>query len=116
MVWVSLNNFMNEYCFKKTKTIYFGTILIGYPSLPTMTVSEFYDERVRAGVFPDPNAQRDTSLQRTLGDTAHLEEEQDIERELKLNDDDDYELARMRAKDDYKDDHRRGEGNRYNRS
>lgn len=90
---------------------------IGYPSIPTMTVSEFYDQRVRDGIFPDPNAVRDTSMQ-SIGDNerAEMEEQQDIDRELKLDADDDYELARARAKDDYKDDHRRGEGNRYNRS
>lgn len=31
------------------------------------------------------------------------------------NDDEEY-LARQRAKDEFKDDHRRGYGNRYNRS
>lgn len=92
---------------------------LGYPSLPTMTVDEFYDERVRAGVFPDPKAVKNpNSLQERemRGDTTDLDEQQDIERELKLDKDDDYELARARAKDDYKDDHRRGEGNRHNRS
>lgn len=92
---------------------------LGYPSLPTMTVSEFYDQRVRDGIFPDPKAARNqNSLQeRAMGSyTAQEEEQQDIEQEFKLDVDDDYELARARAKDDYKDDHRRGEGNRYNRS
>lgn len=92
---------------------------LGYPSLPTMTVSEFYDQRVRDGIFPDPNARRDpNSLQARaqLGDTADLDEQQDIEREQKLDVDDDYEVARLRARDEYKDEHRRGEGNRHNRS
>lgn len=92
---------------------------LGYPSLPTFTVSEFYDQRVRDGIFPDPNAAKNSnSLQERAarGDTTDLDEQQDIEKELKLDADDDYELARARAKDDYKDDHRRGEGNRYNRS
>lgn len=92
---------------------------LGYPSLPTMTVSEFYDQRVRDGIFPDPNAVRKpNSLQERakLGDTADLDEQQDIERELKLDEDDDYEIARLRARDEYKDEHRRGEGNRHNRS
>lgn len=92
---------------------------LGYPSLPTMTVSEFYDQRVLDGIFPDPKAAKNqNSLQdRAMGnDTAQMEEQQDVEQELKLDVDDDYELARARAKDDYKDDHRRGEGNRYNRS
>lgn len=94
---------------------------LGYPSFPTMTVSEFYDQRVRDGIFPDPNAPRrkdPNSLQeRALrGDTTDLDEQEDIEREQKLDVDDDYEVARLRARDEYKDDHRRGEGNRHNRS
>lgn len=88
---------------------------LGYPSFPTMTVSEFYDQRVRDGIFPDPNAARNPSSHQA-GDTAELEEQQDIDRELKLDVDDDYEVARLRARDEYKDDHRRGEGNRHNRS
>lgn len=91
---------------------------LGYPSLPTMTVAEFYDQRVRDGIFPDPDAPKHTSGMNKLSinDTNEIEEAEDIERELKLDADDDYELARLRAKDDYKDEHRRGEGNRHNRS
>lgn len=93
---------------------------LGYPSFPTMTVSEFYDERVRAGVFPDPNAPpRDpNSLQARAmrGDTAELDEQEDIEREQRQEVDDEIEVMRARAMDDWKDEHRRGEGNRYNRS
>lgn len=92
---------------------------LGYPSLPTMTVSEFYDERVRAGVFPDPTKPRDEhSLQARAmrGEATELDELEDIERERKVEVDDDEELARNRARDEYKDEHRRGEGNRHNRS
>lgn len=94
---------------------------LGYPSLPTMTVAEFYDQRVREGIFPDPNKPRPqnaNSLQSRYmqGDSNDIEEQEDIDREKKLDVDDDYELARLRAKDEYKDDHRRGEGNRHNRS
>lgn len=95
---------------------------MGYPSLPTMTVSEFYDQRVREGIFPDPNnpppRNADNSLQSRFmqGQNNEIEEQEDIDREKKLDMDDDYELARLRARDEYKDDHRRGEGNRYNRS
>ncbi|XP_055305632.1 immunoglobulin-binding protein 1 [Sitodiplosis mosellana] len=95
---------------------------LGYPSLPTMTVSEFYDQRVREGIFPDPNnappRNADNSLQsRFMQEQSNdIEEQEDIDREKKLDVDDDYELARLRARDEYKDEHRRGEGNRYNRS
>lgn len=92
---------------------------LGYPSFPTMTVSEFYDERVREGIFPDPKAPKNTnSLQARAmrGDTADLDEQQDIEKEEKAEVDDEEQLMRQRAMDDWKDDHRRGEGNRHNRS
>lgn len=87
----------------------------GYPSLPTMTVSEFYDEKVRQGIFPDPDTSRNHAYESDIGSEDQKNGEE-IEREKKLDDDDEYELARIRAKDEYKDEHRRGEGNRYNRS
>lgn len=86
-----------------------------YPSLPTMTVNEFYDERVRQGLFPEP-----TSSHSTQNPKEHpmneSEESEDVDLEKKLEMDDEYEVARLRARDEYKDDHRRGEGNRFNRS
>lgn len=92
---------------------------LGYPSFPTMTVSEFYDERVRAGVFPDPKEPRNENSAQARamrGDTAELDELQDIEKEQRLEVDDEEEVRRARAMDDWKDEHRRGEGNRHNRS
>lgn len=92
---------------------------LGYPSLPTMTVSEFYDERVREGIFPDPKAPRNENSAQARamrGDTAELDELEDIEEEQKQEVDDEEELMRARAMDDWKDEHRRGEGNRHNRS
>lgn len=94
---------------------------LGYPSFPTMTVSEFYDQRVRDGVFPDPSKPKihdPNSLQERAkrGDTRDLDEQEDIDNERRQEEDDDEYIARARAKDDYKDEHRRGEGNRYNRS
>lgn len=47
---------------------------------------------------------------------AKFYDERVREREEKLDVDDNYELPRLRAKDSYKDEHRRGEGNRHNRS
>lgn len=91
---------------------------LGYPSLPVMTVSEFYDQRVQEGIFPDPklsHASHATSKGPTIQGNDD-DDDDDVEREQKLDKDDEYELARLRAKDEYKDEHRRGEGNRYNRS
>lgn len=90
----------------------------GYPSLPTMTVAEFYDERVAAGIFPDSSqGGYDNSLQNRLNmDTREHEDVEDEERERFEEIDDEQLIARNRAMDDWKDDHRRGEGNRHNRS
>lgn len=93
---------------------------LGYPSLPTLTVQEFYDERVREKFFPDPKLRNPISsntIQASVFDVGSTEESvEDIQREEKLDKDDEYERARLMAKDEYKDEHRRGEGNRYNRS
>lgn len=55
----------------------------GYPSLPTMSVDEFYEKRVADGIFPDPTAApaRDpNSVQARAmrGDTADADEEEKI--------------------------------------
>lgn len=88
---------------------------LGYPSLPSMTVQEFYDERVRQKIFPDPKL-RNQQSSNTIQNDSNEESLDDIEKEEKLEEDDEYERARQKAKDEFKDDHRRGEGNRYNRS
>lgn len=87
----------------------------GYPSLPTMTVEEFYEQRVREGIFPaSGSALQDTASQ---GEGAAEKEEQEAaEKERKIEQDDEEMLARARDMDEYKDTHRRGWGNRYNRS
>lgn len=87
---------------------------LGYPSLPTMTVQDFYDERVREKFFPDPKLMNKQKSSVPVETTE--ENPEDIEREAKLENDDEYERARLKAKDEFKDEHRRGEGNRHNRS
>ncbi|XP_068626678.1 immunoglobulin-binding protein 1 [Battus philenor] len=84
----------------------------GYPSLPTMTVEEFYDKRVKEGTFPGPNIPH-TRIQTAETDPDEAEQ---IQKERLIEEDDPEELARQRNMDEYKDDHRRGWGNRYNRS
>lgn len=93
----------------------------GYPSLPTMTVKEFYDKRVKDGVFPDPDKKPSGPLslqQAALAgvDTRTMNEKEDEEKETKLENDDPELLQRLRDKDEFKDEHRRGWGNRMNRS
>ncbi|KAK5646318.1 hypothetical protein RI129_004782 [Pyrocoelia pectoralis] len=91
----------------------------GYPSLPVMSVQEFYEKRVSDGIFPDPNAVRDKPfcLQDATPEAIALKDEQEEqEAENKIEEDDPAELARLRNRDDFKDEHRRGWGNRMNRS
>jgi len=89
---------------------------LGYPSMPVLSVDEFYEQRVKEGWWKPP-----TSSGPALQDHAKnpeaialAEEECLREEEDKEERDDEVELARQRAKDDWKDDHRRGEGNRHN--
>lgn len=56
---------------------------LGYPSYPTMTVDEFYTQRVKDGVFPDPSVVRDpNSLQSRAmrGETTELDEQEEIKK------------------------------------
>ncbi|KAL4713950.1 hypothetical protein ACJJTC_015604 [Scirpophaga incertulas] len=86
----------------------------GYPSLPTMTVEEFYDKRVTEGLFPGSGTNiAHTTIQSTENDADEAEQ---IKKEQLVESDDPEELARQRSFDEYKDDHRRGWGNRHNRS
>jgi len=84
--------------------------------MPVLSVDEFYEQRVKEGWWKPP-----TSSGPALQDHAKnpeaialAEEECLREEEDKEERDDEVELARQRAKDDWKDDHRRGEGNRHN--
>ncbi|XP_029677397.1 immunoglobulin-binding protein 1b isoform X2 [Formica exsecta] len=93
----------------------------GYPSLPVLTVEEFYEQRVRDGDWPDPS-QRNATNSRCLQDTmnkeisANDEENEAILKEDMEEKDDPEHLEQARAMDEYKDMHRRGWGNRANRS
>ncbi|XP_063221086.1 immunoglobulin-binding protein 1 [Bacillus rossius redtenbacheri] len=94
----------------------FGT---GYPSIPTMTLEEFYEKRVQDGDFPNPLAMRSRTLQDVASAeaTPELRAEQEAEeKEERIESDDPEELRRAREFDEFKDEHRRGEGNRMNRS
>lgn len=84
---------------------------LGYPSLPVMTVEELYQQRRQTGEWGPPPA----------GGVQHKNPEEEAEREARQKDeleeaDDEAELERKRQFDEYKDDHRRGWGNRFNRS
>jgi len=80
---------------------------IGYPAIPAMTVAQLYEQRIADGTWsqghepqkPPPDEDADAV-------TQELAEEID---DLNL-------LETLRARDEYRDDHRRGWGNRMNRS
>lgn len=91
----------------------------GYPSLPVLTVQEFYDQRVKEGDWPDPAHQHQTNA-KCLQDMAKNQgadnEQEEIQKEGMIESDDSEMLKRLRDMDEYKDTHRRGWGNRANRS
>lgn len=84
----------------------------GYPSLPTYTVEEFYEQQVREGKLPPPGAQG--GFQDNSGNDPVQQEQEAVEKEKKEETDDKEALEKARNWDDWKDDHRRGWGNRQN--
>lgn len=92
---------------------------LGYPSLPIMTVDEFYQQRVDEGIFPDEKKMGKINQEKAIAAALDPNEQDDDEKaivEQQEQDDDPEYLARMRRMDEYKDVVRRGDGNRHNRS
>ncbi|XP_037938338.1 immunoglobulin-binding protein 1 [Teleopsis dalmanni] len=92
---------------------------MGYPSLPIMTVDEFYTQRVEDGIFPDEEKVAKMNIAQAIAAAQDPNEKEDQEKavlEEQIENDDPDNLARMRRMDEYKDVVRRGDGNRYNRS
>ncbi|XP_048728397.2 immunoglobulin-binding protein 1-like [Ostrea edulis] len=88
----------------------------GYPSIPTVTIEEFYEQKVKDGTFQPPTS-KGHSMQDWAKDPEKDKEAQEKEaeeKEQKIEQDDPEELQKTRAFDDWKDDHRRGWGNRKN--
>ncbi|KAF6737380.1 Immunoglobulin-binding protein 1 [Oryzias melastigma] len=73
----------------------------GYPSLPTMTVNDWYEQHAKHGQLPDQGIPR----RQTPEDSEDNEEEEK---------EDEQSLQKAREWDDWKDNHRRGYGNRHN--
>ncbi|KAH1165623.1 immunoglobulin-binding protein 1 isoform X1 [Mauremys mutica] len=80
----------------------------GYPSLATMTVNDWYEQRCKQGIMPDKG--------KPLTTAADLSEEelQKEQQEKKVEEDDEETLQKTRAWDDWKDTHPKGYGNRKN--
>ncbi|XP_040178600.1 immunoglobulin-binding protein 1 [Rana temporaria] len=76
----------------------------GYPSLPTMTVDDWYESHLSKGVLPDQG----------VHSKPRDEEEEAAERERKVESDDPEALQHARNWDKWKDTHPRGYGNRKN--
>ncbi|XP_011731110.1 immunoglobulin-binding protein 1 [Macaca nemestrina] len=80
----------------------------GYPSLATMTVSDWYEQHRKYGALPDQGVAKATPEE--FRKAAQQQEEQ----EEKEEEDDEQTLHRAREWDDWKDTHPRGYGNRQN--
>lgn len=106
----------------------FGT---GYPSGSTMTIDEFYESLARRGLAPTPEQAKEmaagqcTALRCVANDcrvsgpkfpSASDMEKEEVAKEAHVDKDDPDMIRYLRSKDDFKDEHRRGEGNRHNRS
>ncbi|XP_052028706.1 immunoglobulin-binding protein 1b isoform X1 [Apodemus sylvaticus] len=82
----------------------------GYPSLATMTVNDWYEQRQKGEVSQSvQEAEKETPPPGTLA--LSEQEEPDLEQK---EDDDENALHRMQEWDDWKDTHPRGYGNRQN--
>nr|XP_020451134.1 immunoglobulin-binding protein 1 [Monopterus albus] len=81
----------------------------GYPSLATMTVDDWYEQHRKHGVLPDQGIPRSV-----LEDDTDANEKEEEEKEKKAENDDQESLLKAREWDDWKDNHRRGYGNRQN--
>ncbi|KAB5515393.1 hypothetical protein PHYPO_G00249830 [Pangasianodon hypophthalmus] len=79
----------------------------GYPSLPTMTVDDWYEQHRRRGCLPDQGIPQSTV-------DVDAEEREKEEKERKEEEDDEEALQKARDWDNWKDTHRRGYGNRQN--
>lgn len=86
---------------------------LGYPSLPVMTIDDFYRQRFEKMV--NEHKSSDKSLQDMAMTGATDKDEEEIQKEVLLDKDDFETLQNARAWDDWKDDNPRGSGNRKNK-
>ncbi|KAH9521208.1 Immunoglobulin (CD79A) binding protein 1 [Dermatophagoides farinae] len=90
----------------------------GYPSMATYSVDEFVQQKIKEGSLQltDKNIYNNSLYDWANNPEKKKMEEQTEEesKELLIEQDDERELARLRKWDDWKDDHKRGEGNRQN--
>ncbi|XP_077993668.1 immunoglobulin-binding protein 1-like [Glandiceps talaboti] len=80
----------------------------GYPGVPTMTLEEFYEKEKREGKIPTNTGPQNPVSERAIVEQKEVEKEREIER------DDEEALRKAREFDDWKDENKRGSGNRQN--
>jgi len=88
---------------------------LGYPSLPVLSVDEFYEKRVADGWWKPPSS--GGALQDRAADPdleARMVDQEEREEDDKVDRDDVEAREKISAWDEWTDDHRRGEGNRHN--
>ncbi|KAH0547356.1 immunoglobulin-binding protein 1 [Cotesia glomerata] len=88
----------------------------GYPSLPVMTVEEFYEKKIADGEWAAPGTNVGGKSLQDMAESQGQEDPEVLEKEQLAEKDDQEYLDKIRAMDEYKDTHKRGWGNRYNRS
>ncbi|KAI1280741.1 Immunoglobulin-binding protein 1b [Halotydeus destructor] len=93
---------------------------LGYPSVPTMTVNEFVDKKMDEGTWAFSNKKvYNNSLQNWAENPEEVTQQDENEEERKerlAEKEDPDELRKTRDWDDFKDDTKRGSGNRKNMS
>ena len=75
----------------------------GYPSLPTLTIEEFYQELVDEGKMPGPGSSKKPESLNYMGPTAEQLLGDDLKKEREIETDDPEALKNARDYDDWKD-------------
>ncbi|CAH1774009.1 unnamed protein product [Owenia fusiformis] len=91
---------------------------LGYPSIPTYSIDQWYDQQVEQGRLPKPGESNDMmnqAMNMNPGFDAEQKELEDIEKEEKIEKDDPETLQKARDWDNWTDEHRRGWGNTDNK-
>ncbi|CAL1290886.1 unnamed protein product [Larinioides sclopetarius] len=89
---------------------------LGYPSVPVLTIDDFYRQRFEKMVQEHKQNNTGQSLQdAAFSGRGFDKESEDIQKEELLDKDDPNELIKARQWDDWKDDNPRGSGNRMNK-
>ena len=92
---------------------------LGYPSVPTMSIEAFIESKIQEGSLSETKPGQSNSLMSWAQnpDLKKQQDEDDAAAKEKADDEEDPDAIRKaRGWDEFKDDNKRGWGNRYNRS